>query len=196
MHRRPGTLRVKNQKLFEQINEILDKGGLINGGFVRDFLIRGEPFKDIDFVFFGLERHPFPDWENYSNFGLEHNVKKKTVDGYELNVMNNPQPFYNEISCNRFSFDGSRLYLKKSTIDFCPMKCFEMILKKELTKFHDPNHQYMVAMNLKKFYALRSRGWKWDKMAREVNKPVEQHDPYGPWSDFKLAKERYDQFFS
>lgn len=192
---------MKKQQLFDTMQKLVCDGMVMTGGFIRDFLIRGEEFLDIDF--YALEKVRSKVTEGWDHavqpqfvVFCKNNVWKKTIDGITINVIEKDLSYFNDVSCNRFGFDGEKIYLKKSTLSMCPVKSWEKIFKKE---FMIGDGIFKSGDSRRVATKLFKRGWTWDGKwggERKDFKNLEDHDPSGPWTDFREAKRRFDEFFS
>lgn len=167
--------------MTELLNKIISSGGIFCGGFVRDFLIRGEQFNDIDFFFYGEWPHPFSTWPLIrTEIGRE--TAEMHIDGMKYHCVR-LEPI--DLTCNMFCFDGEKVF---------PRKCFEPINYEEAWKLL-LNKQFVQQVPAIKNVALKvklvKRGWEFCGISI-VNKKIAIPPIDGEWFDFKQAKERFD----
>ena len=159
----------------EMLSSILSYGGLLCGGFVRDWLILGEEHNDIDFYFQGDIPAKFNSWE--SNGRARVNV----IDGVTYHiVLMNPD---SDLSCNLFCFDGQRLFARPTRVLFSYAKSWSLIFEKKFV--------YTNPLDIRCRTKMLNKGWTQDRI--DTRQRSEATAPtYGTWSDFTLAKERFD----
>ncbi len=160
------------------LTEILDCGGLFCGGLVRDYLIHGEKFNDIDFYFPNEIPEPFRSWKSngarriYFDKGVEfHCIEPQRLSGNT------------DLSCNIFSFDGQKLRARPTLNSFSYFKSWELLQNKRFVFTNTAEVRIKLKM-LAKGWTQESRDF------RRQSEPIAP--PLGPWSDFTLAKERFD----
>lgn len=153
--------------------KIIKDGGLFCGGFVRDWLIRGDNFNDIDFYFNGIIPEPYASWEFIGG------AKTMVVGGKKFHCGITPY----DITCNVFSFDGTRIIARPTYMEYSYTLSWEMIFNKEF-----------VFTNMKDILSaekMKRRGWK--KVGFDFRRRSEPLAPTcGVWSGFELAKQRFD----
>lgn len=157
----------------EHLLKIIQDGGLFCGGFVRDYLIRGESFNDIDFYFPSHIPEPYVSWQFIGG------AKTKIIDGKKYHCGTSPY----DLTCNVFSFDGQKIVARPTYMEFSYARSWEMIFKKEfvLTEIKD------VCCAAK----MQRRGW--NKVGYDCRKRTEPFAPTaGIWDEFMYAKERFE----
>jgi hypothetical protein len=159
----------------EMLNKILNSGGLLCGGFVRDYLIRGEDYNDIDFYF----EENIPDI--FNNWKSNGRARVNQINGITYHIVEmNPQ---SDLSCNLFCFNGERLFARPTKILFSYAKSWDLLLKKKFV--------YTDMLDIRCRTKMLAKGWSQSHI--DTRKKSERIAPlYGPWSDFSLAKERFD----
>ena len=166
--------------MTELLNKIISSGGVFCGGFVRDYLIRGEKFNDIDFLFSDGWPHPFSAWPLIrTEIGRE--TAEMHIDGMKYHCVR-LEPI--DLTCNMFCFDGEKVF---------PRKCFEPINYAEAWKLL-LNKQFVQQVPAIKNVALKvklvKRGWEFLGITI-TNKRMAIPPTSGPWSDFTMAAERF-----
>ena len=171
--------------MIASLNNIIRAGGHFCGGFVRDFLIRGESFNDIDFCFNHKWPEPFASWPLIRILkGRE--TAEKFIDGMKYHCVN-LEPI--DLTCNLFCFDGSKIFARSSfeyrdrPLNY--IEAWEMLLEKKFIM------QVPAIKNVKLSAKLTKRGWV-DCGIDLVTDRVATPPACNPWSDFALAKERFD----
>jgi hypothetical protein len=158
----------------EALIDILKAGGLFCGGFVRDYLIRGEPFNDVDFYFPKVIPEPYASWKFVGG------AKTIIIDGNKFHCCDNS---YFDISCNIFSFDGQGIVARPTYMEFSYTRSWQMLFNKSFI-FND-------LRDVRVSEKMKRRGWQ--MAAIDFRKRAEPFAPScGVWSDFTLAKERFD----
>jgi hypothetical protein len=153
--------------------EILKAGGLFCGGFVRDYLIRGEDYNDIDFYFPLATPEPYDSWKFIGG------AKTMTMEGKKFHCGTSPY----DITCNVFSFDGKRIVARPTFMEFSYARSWEMLLKKEFV--------FTTMRDIPSAEKMKRRGWA--KIGNDFRKRAEPFAPTcGVWSEFTLAKERFN----
>ena len=170
-----------------EILTCLEKGAILRGGFVRDWLIRGEKFTDIDFELFSEPDEYFKSWEDHpAAWASSYFIKAKVVDGMWFDVIRKPvNNELCELSCNIFGFDGNRLVLLPFPTKFCPKKSWEMILEKKFTRLFDRAAPDAVGK-------IAEKKWKFVYSKPEIG-PLTDINMVGPWTHFTEAKRRFDE---
>lgn len=157
----------------EKLAEIIKAGGLFCGGFVRDYLIRGEEYNDIDFYFPTTTPEPYSSWEFIGG------AKTMFFNGKKFHCGTSPY----DITCNVFSFDGEKIVARPTYMEFSYTRSWEMIFKKEFV--------FTTMKDISSAEKMKRRGWV--KVGSDFRKRSEPLAPScGMWSDFTLAKERFD----
>jgi len=159
----------------EILNNIIANGGFLCGGFVRDWLILGEEYNDIDFYFQGYIPAKFNFWKSNGR------ARVNEIDGVTYHiVLMNPD---SDLSCNLFCFDGKRLFARPTRVLFSYAKSWSLIFEKKFV--------YTNALDIRCRTKMLGKGWTQDRV--DTRQGAEALAPlYGPWSDFTLAKERFD----
>jgi len=164
------------------LNDVLVKGGFFCGGFVRDYLIRGEPFNDIDFFFPGEWPEPYRSWHYRRDIpGKE--VVENYADGIKYNCIK-IEPL--EFSCNVFCFDGKNIFPRACCKPMDYVKAWELLLQKKYVM------QVPGIKNVVFEVKIKKRGWK-KAEAVWTHGEIEEPPVTGPWVDFKEAKERFNK---
>ena len=160
------------------LNNILDSGGLLCGGFVRDRLILGEKPNDIDFYFNGKTPQPFQSWDSNGA------AKEKIFMGTKYHCIEPVKLSENtDLTCNIFSFNGRELVARPTHNCYSYFKSWELLLKKRFVF----TNKKEIRIKLK----MLAKGWTQETHDfRRQTEPIAP--PFGPWSDFTLAKERFD----
>jgi hypothetical protein len=159
----------------EILNRVLEYGGFICGGFVRDWLILREEFNDIDFYFEGDIPAEFNSWKSNGR------ARVKEIDGFTYHIVSmNPQ---SDLSCNLFCFDGQKLFARPTRVLFSYAKSWSLIFEKKFV--------YTNALDIRCRTKMLGKGWTQDRI--DTRQREEASAPLcGPWSDFTLAKERFN----
>ena len=159
----------------EMLSSVLSYGGLLCGGFVRDWLILGEEHNDIDFYFQGDIPTKFNSWKSNGR------ARVNEIDGVTYHiVLMNPD---SDLSCNLFCFDGQRLFARPTRVMFSYAKSWSLIFEKKFV--------YTNPLDIRCRTKMLNKGWTQDRI--DTRQRSEATAPnYGPWSDFTLAKERFD----
>jgi len=159
-------------KVKEQLLKIIKDGGLFCGGFVRDYLIRGKQFNDIDFYFPSKTTEPYASWPFIGG------AKTQFFEGTKFHCGTSPY----DLTCNVFSFDGEKIIARPTFMMFSYVRSWEMIFRKEFifTEIKDASSAAK----------MQRRGW--GKLGSDFRKRTEPLAPSaGPWSDFTMAAERF-----
>jgi hypothetical protein len=158
--------------LKEPLNDVLKAGGLFCGGFVRDYLIRGEQFNDLDFYFPKEIPEPYASWPFIGG------AKTKFFEGTKFHCGISPY----DLTCNVFSFDGEKIVARPTYMTASYAAAWRMILEK---RFIFTNLADIIARE-----KMKRRGWIMEGIDFK-----RRTDPYaptaGPWSYFTLAAERF-----
>lgn len=167
------------------LNRIICAGGRLCGGFVRDYLIRGESFNDIDFTFNCKWPEPYASWR-FIRTSKGRETAENIIDGMKYHCVN-LEP--TDLTCNLFLFDGVSVFprpcfqYRDKPIDYS--EAWEMLLQKKFVM------QVPAFKNVKLRAKLIKRGWEHCGVGLSI-KTIAQPPSHGPWSDFTLAKERFD----
>lgn len=159
------------------INEILHRGGHLVGGFVRDYLIRGEKFSDIDFV---LPQHEV----------LGISLSKQSQTHAEFIIDNTRfhwqyKAFEVDLSCNFFHYSLHGLLAKPTKINYSYERSFELIKDKGFVYFAQSCIPIRRRMILK--------GWVMvDSLHKQIRTTL--HAPkHGTWEDLNhISQQRID----
>jgi hypothetical protein len=158
--------------LKEPLNDVLKAGGLFCGGFVRDYLIRGEQFNDLDFYFPKEIPEPYASWPFIGG------AKTKFFEGTKFHCGISPY----DLTCNVFSFDGEKIVARPTYMTASYAAAWRMILEK---RFIFTNLADIIARE-----KMKRRGWIMEGIDFK-----RRPDPYaptaGPWSGFSQAAERF-----
>lgn len=158
------------------------------GGFVRDYLIRGESFNDIDIDPSQCEVNLIDYLDNnYSEFKTTCNFfPTYIINNYKIQIvhLNGKEGFKPiDLSCNIFGFKNREIV----PLDF-PNSCdfeehFNLILKKEM---------YLLSKNdIRRAKKFQERGWKINgfKFHKEENAKVRN-----VWENYnQIARKRFDK---
>lgn len=131
------------------ISKILDHGGVFIGGFVRDYLILGEHYNDIDFILRKDAGIKITNWKD-SYMGREF-VHNDTVFHWQYSF------FPTDISCNFFGFSSEGIISRPTKINYSYEKSLRLIFEKKYVYFC-PQDDMRVALK------MRKRGWKMCQM--------------------------------
>lgn len=159
------------------INEILGRGGHFVGGFVRDYLIRGEAFSDIDFV--------LPQEEN-----LGISLSKKTQTHAEFNFDNTTfhwqySAFQTDLSCNFFHYSSDGIVAKPTKINYSYEHSFELIKEKRFV--------YFTQNDMRIRHKMVCRGWIMTDSLHKQIRPTLHAPKHGSWEALnQIAKQRID----
>jgi hypothetical protein len=164
------------------LSDILNKGGIFCGGFVRDYLIRGEPFNDIDFFFPGEWPEPYKSWD-YIRAVKNQEVVENKIDGIKYHCLK-VEPL--ELTCNIFCFDGKKVFPRACYKPLNYLEAWELILQKKFIM------QVPGPKNIRLEYKTTKKGWKKYGMVC-ITKELEEPPAIGPWTNFVEAKERFDK---
>jgi hypothetical protein len=158
--------------LKEHLIDIVESGGLFCGGLVRDYLIRGEPFNDVDFYFQGEIPEPYASWPFVGG------AKTQFFEGTKFHCGTSPY----DLTCNVFSFDGEGIVARPTYMMTSYGKSWEMIFEKRFIYTHRQDAGAREKM--------KRRGWIMDGI--DFNRRPDPHAPTsGPWSDFTQAAKRF-----
>ena len=151
---------------------------------MRDYLIRGECFNDIDFCFDGEWPYPYSSWTLIRSLkGRE--TAENIIGGIKYHCVNLEKI---DLTCNLFCFNGHKVYPREcfqyrdKQIDY--IKAWEMILEKKFVM------QVPAIKNVQLRAKLKKRGWI-DCGIDLVTDKVAIPPACGPWSSFTLAKQRF-----
>lgn len=138
------------------IAKILEAGGMLTGGIVRDYLIRGECFNDVDFYF-----DEEPDW--ILEWGSNKKRLSREIDCITYHCQRIvPGTSTQDLTCNLFCFNLKRgLFARPSPYDFDYNYGFAMLLQKEfgVLDLRDANIRFkMVARGWREIYMPKRRG--------------------------------------
>jgi hypothetical protein len=164
------------------LNDVLGKGGIFCGGFVRDYLIRGEAFSDIDFFFPGEWPEPYISWK-YRRDWPGHEVVENYVNGVKFNCIK-IEPL--EFSCNVFCFDGKNVFPRAVCRPMDYINAWELLLQKKYV-MQVPGFKNVVFE-----HKAKKKGWERAELVW-THGEIDQPPATGPWVDFKEAKERFDR---
>ena len=159
------------------INEILQRGGELLGGFVRDYLIRGEAFSDIDFV---LPRH--------EDLGI--GLSKKSQTHAEFIIDNTRfhwqySAFETDLSCNFFHYSLHGIVAKPTKINYSYERSFGLIKDKEFAYFAQS------CMPIRRKMILR--GWVMAESLHKQIRPTLHAPKHGTWEALNhIAQQRID----
>ena len=163
------------------LNKIISCGGYFCGGFVRDYLIRGEAFSDIDFSIDGEWPNPFCGWPLIrTELGRE--TSEKHINGIKYHCVR-LEPI--DLTCNLFCFDGTKIFPRECFQPIDYIRAWELLLNRQFIQ------QAPAIKNIALKTKLVKRGWEYVGITMAGNS-ISIPTKVGPWSDFTLAKERFD----
>jgi hypothetical protein len=167
------------------LNDIISKGGIFCGGFVRDYLICGKTFSDIDFFFPGEWPEPYKSWHYIRAFKNQEVVENR-IDGIKYHCLK-VEPL--ELSCNVFCFDGKNIFPRACYKPMDYLRAWELLLDKKFIM------QVPGMKNIRLEYKLNKKGWqKTDTVC--ITKELEEPPTVGPWTNFVEAKQRFDKLIN
>ena len=169
------------------ISRLLIVKGFFLGGFVRDFLIRGEKFQDIDYSF----HYPFALSDSDATILNQNEIirlddseeSKRRINGLYFHYC--PTSYYYDLSCNLFGFDKDGFFPLPSYHLFDLNKAWELILDKKFYKLCDGKltTQKMLRQN-----------WEMVGEIQDKENQIIHHDRNGIWNDYnKIAKQRLNE---
>lgn len=164
------------------LNDVVGKGGFFCGGFVRDYLIRGETFNDIDFCFRGEWPEPYNSWTPISVVKNSRTVESR-IDGMKFQCVE-LENF--DLSCNVFSFDGQNLFPRTFASPFNYLEAWDLIFRKKFIT------QVPGIKNIRLRAKLQKKGWEQEGMVF-LDGRIETPPATGPWTNFVEAKQRFDR---
>jgi hypothetical protein len=162
------------------LSDIVKKGGIFCGGFVRDYLIRGEPFSDIDFYFPGKWPEPYVSWD-YKRSIKNQEVVQRFIDGVKFDCIK-MKPF--QCTCNIFSFDGEKIFPRACCKPLDYLQAWELLLEKKFIL------QIPALENVIYEQKIKRKGWKKHGTVY-ITGEIEEPPTIGPWTNFVEAKERF-----
>jgi len=112
------------------ISNLLDTDYYIYGGFVRDYLILGEKFSDIDY--YSKKIHNLPTSMSTKCGFFHAGYADQYVCGVKYHFK--LRCFTHALSCNFFGFDKNGFFALPTEHDFCYNKAFELTINK---KYYD-----------------------------------------------------------
>lgn len=173
--------------MHKVISKILDTNGFFSGGFVRDFLIRGERFSDIDYAFHdSISANHLDKIINIPGRGevdLGFLEEKDWFEGLLFHYC--PRIYYYDLSCNLFGFDKNGFFPLPSFHTFDLNKAWELILDKKFYKLSDGRLTINKMLNL---------GWKIEGDISDKQNQIIEHDRIGVWNNHnQIARERLNE---
>jgi len=160
------------------LSHLLDKDGVFYGGFVRDYLIRGESFGDIDYYFNNEFSYDFRTKLFYIdnqpiNF-TSTDERRKYIFGKEYHFFH--RSYYYDLSCNLFGFDKDGFFpLVSQHKDVDLDKAWNGILNKE---FYKLSHGKLTIDK------LRIKGWKMIDETTDLCQDLILRDRNGIWQQY------------
>jgi len=108
------------------IRKLYEAGANFTGGFVRDYLVRGECFNDVDFYF-----DEEPDWiQEWEQNGKRFFIYQDCIEYHCQRII--PGSSTQDLSCNLFSFNKERgLFARPTPYVFDYELGFKMLLNKQ-----------------------------------------------------------------
>jgi len=169
------------------IYKILNTDGFLSGGFVRDFLIRGEKFSDVDYGFHNsFSENNMRRTINIIGKGevnLNFLEQKDWLDGLLFHYC--PRTYYYDLSCNLFGFDKNGFFPFPSFHTFDLNKAWELILNKKFYKLCDGKLTTNKMLNL---------GWKMEDEINDKENQIIKHPRNGIWNNYdKIAMQRLNE---
>jgi hypothetical protein len=164
------------------LNDIVVKDGIFCGGFVRDYLIRGEPFNDLDFYFPGEWPEPYSSWRLIRSL-KNRETCENIIEGMKCHCVRLEAL---DLSCNVFSFDGEKLFPRTFYSPINYLEAWNLIFKKQFVT------QVPGIKNIKLRAKLQKRGWEQAGIVY-LNEEKEIPPAIGPWTNFVEAKKRFDR---
>lgn len=157
------------------LSYLLEDGGIFYGGFVRDYLIRGESFNDIDYSFadeMSIDKTLYID-DVPVNFA-DTEERRKMIFGKEYHFFH--RSYYYDLSCNLFGFDKDGFFpLPSQHKDVDLDKCWNGILNKEF---------YKISRGILKTDKLKMRGWEMIDETTDLSQDIIIKDRTGIWQDY------------
>jgi len=165
---------------------ILEKNAFFYGGFVRDYLIRGEKFNDIDYDFHHGDIDSKEGTININNKKITiGNIQERKKIFFNHKYHYYHRMYYYDLSCNLFGFDKDGFFplpCEHPNVDF--EKVWQAILNKEFYILCKPNRR----IRLKNFL---SRNWKIAGEAISESNKIIYRDRTGIWQNYnEIAFER------
>jgi hypothetical protein len=156
---------------------LLEKGATLYGGFVRDYLIRGENFSDIDYYFenqcpIDLGENTFKINNQIINFAANDEPHKLVIDR-EYHFFH--RTYHHDLSCNLFGFDKDGFFplpCRHENVDL--EKFWQGILNKEF---------YKLSNGKLTKDKLISRGWKMIDQTEDLCHDIIHRDRVGIWQE-------------
>jgi hypothetical protein len=169
------------------ISKILNTNGFFSGGFVRDFLIRGEKFSDIDYSFYNsYSINSLNKTVNILGKGqvdLSSLEQKDWLDGLLFHYYQ--RPYYYDLSCNFFGFDKDGFFPLPSFHTFDLNKAWELILNKKFYKLCDGKLTTIKMLNL---------GWEMEGEIYDKEDQIIKHPKNGIWDNYnEMATKRLNE---
>lgn len=173
--------------MHKVISKILNSNGFFTGGFVRDYLIRGEKFSDIDYAFHdSLSANHLDKIINIEGVGeidLGHLEQRDWIKGLFFHYC--PRIYYYDLSCNLFGFDKNGFFPLPSFHTFSLNKSWELILEKKFYKLCDGKLTTNKMLNL---------GWEMNGDIEDKQEQIIHHNRKGIWNDYnKIAINRLNE---
>ena len=134
---------MKKPKMHEAFTRILDADGIIMGGFVRDFLIVGEGFGDIDFEIPGMDS---PLFEGMKSCIASH---EKTIGTTRFHQTRRKD--CTDLSCNFFGLSKDGIFARPLKAMFSYELAFRMIAQKRYRLFNP--------MDARLVFKMEKKGW-------------------------------------
>lgn len=173
--------------MHKVISKILNSNGFFTGGFVRDYLIRGEKFSDIDYAFYDSLSVNHLDKlikiEGKGQIDLAHLEQRDWINGLFFHYC--PTIYYYDLSCNLFGFDKKGFFPLPSFHKFNLNKAWDLILNKKFYKLCDGKLTIDKMLNL---------GWEMEDEINDKQKQIIHHQRDGIWNDYnEKAMERLNE---
>jgi hypothetical protein len=159
------------------LSHILNKDGVLYGGFVRDYLIRGEDFRDIDYYFNNQFANPNNRLLYINNQPLDLTSIEEPVKfifGKEYHIFY--RSYYYDLSCNLFGFDKDGFFpLPTQHKDVDLDKAWKGILNKEF---------YKLSYGRLSINKLITKGWKMFDETSDLCQEIIVRDRSGIWQEY------------
>lgn len=157
---------------------LLEKNACFYGGFVRDYLIRGESFKDIDYYFSDGFICPQEKTINILNYGDIFFAcvyeRDKYLFGKKYHFFH--RQFYYDLSCNLFGFDKHGFFpLPSQHPTFDLEIAWEGVLNKSF---------FVLSEGRLTTNKMLDKGWKLAGKTIDYNKKISEKNRTGAWQQY------------
>jgi len=173
--------------MHKVVSKILNSKGFFIGGFVRDYLIRGEKFSDIDYNFHDNAcMRPTEKTillRGKGDVNLADLEQKDYLEGLLFHYC--PRSYYYDLSCNLFGFDEDGFFPLPSYHKFDLEKAWELILEKKFYKLCNGK----LTIN-----KMLSAKWEFIGEINDRQSQIISHQRDGVWTKYNdKAMERVNQ---